>query len=398
MLPTTSNFKTAVRTSHQVITKAEVRSPDGALLLTLSFSAGLDKGGVKLSAGQVVVDAENNVRRSFSLDILSDPTSTLVPSNYSSILAPFGNEVWVYRGVQYSTPITLLSADVSNQEFVLVGVFRISGFDANITNDGVSISIKGEDRSNYVSRNTWQGAYQLTSGSELSVALKAMIVDRYPACQFNFTPTTFTVGTIVYGTTIGGDPWADAVHLANLCGQDLYFDSNGYCSLNPLPILANSDADFTQIQGASNFTIINSKRAMVNKDVFNQIILDVQPTDGSAPYKVIAADLEPTSPTYINGKFGIVTKNLTTSLPATTTQAVTVAMALLNQHIGAQDVYNFALICDPSMDVYDILHATIAGLSLDNNLIIDTITIPLDVSTASEIVCRTIIQRTAVTL
>ena len=397
MLPTTSTFKSSVVASHQVITKAEVRSPSGTLLLALPFSAGVDQGGAKLSSGKVTVDAENLVRRVLAMDVLTGFQNNLVPANYSSLLSPIsGNEIWVYRGIQYSNTITLLDGTVSNQEYVRVGTFRITFFKANESNDGISMSLTGDDRSNYISRNTWQVPYQMASGSELSVALKTMISFLYPACQFNFTATGFTIGTIIYGTTVGGDPWADAVRLANLCGQDLYFDANGICVLKPLPQLANSVPNAVQIQGSKGFTITDAERALDNKNVFNNVILDVQPTDGSNPYRVAASDQNPQSPTYIGGNFGIVTKNVTTSVPTTKAQAYAVAVALLNQNIGAQDAHTYAMVCNPSLDAYDILQVYVPGLNVNTNLIIDSAIIPLDLATPEALVCRTIIQRNTV--
>lgn len=395
MLPTTAAFKAAVVQSHQVITKIEVHSPDGTLLYVLPFSAGTDKGGAKLSAGSVKVDGENNIRRQVSMSLLTDPKNTLVPANYSSLLAPFANELWVFRGIQYTSSVTLLDGGSSTQEYVRVGTFRITYFKAKETNNGIAMDIKGDDRSNYISRNTWQVPYQMTSGAELSVALKTMLAFLYPACQFNFTATGVTIGTVIWGTTIGGDPWADAVRLANLCGQDLFFDANGWCVLRPLPILANSVPSTVQIQGSQGFTITDAERELDNKNVFNNIVLDVQPTDGTNPYRVVASDVNPNSPTYIGGSFGVATKNITTSIPSSQAQAALVAIILLNQNIGAQDAHTYAMVCNPALDVFDILQVSIPGLQINNNLILDSAVIPLDATTAAAIVCRTIITRNA---
>ena len=397
MLPTTNTYKQTISTSHQAITKGEIRDSSGNLLLTLSMSAGIDQGGAKLSAGSVVVDAENNVRRTANVTFLTDPNSTLVPATYSSILSPMsGNEIWLYRGIQYPNPIQLLDGNVSNQEFVPLGVFRILDMDAKQTNDGVDVTLKGDDRSNWISRNTWQAPYQLTAGAELSVALRSMLTFLYPACQFNFTPTPYTISNIVFGTTKGGDPWADAVNLANLCGQDLYFDAYGYCVLKPLPNLSSAVPITTQIQGTQGFTIVDATRSSSNKDVFNNVILDVQPADGTAPYKIIAADLNPSSPTWIGGNFGTVTKIIQTSVPTSKAQAVANAQALLNQYIGSQDTHTYSMVCDPSLDAYDVLQVLIPGLSTNSNLIIDSLSIPLGLTDTETIVCRTIIARNTV--
>jgi hypothetical protein len=344
----------------------------------------------------VRVDGESNIRRTVTLDVLTDPTNTLVPANYSSLLAPFANELWVYRGIQYVAPITLLDGGTSNQEYVKIGTFRITAFNARETNDGIAITITGDDRSNYIARNTWQVPYQMAGGTELSLALKAMLSFLYPACQFNFTATTFTIGTVIWGTTSGGDPWADAVRLANLCGQDLFFDANGWCVLRPLPILANSVPSTVQIQGSQGFTITDAGRSLDNKNVFNNIVLDVQPTDGTNPYRVVASDANPNSPTFTGGSFGTVTKNITTSIPQSLAQAVAAAVAVLNQNIGAQDAHTYAMVCNPALDVFDILQVGIPGLNINNNLIVDSAVIPLDIATPAAVVCRTIIARTAV--
>ncbi len=91
MYPSSAAFKAAVLTDHVVVSKAEVWASDQKLR------------EIDIADGTVTVDSSSAVRRTCEVVLVTNRESTnLVPDNDFDLLTPFGNELRLFRGVQYS--------------------------------------------------------------------------------------------------------------------------------------------------------------------------------------------------------------------------------------------------------------------------------------------------------
>ena len=182
MYPASAAFKAAVVTDHVVIAKAEVWNQDQKLA-TLA----IDKGSVK-------IDVKSAVRRTCQVHLVTDrTTANLVPDNDFDTLSPFGNELRLYRGVQFAD---------GSEEYVPLGVFLMTDIDITDNNEGVEITVSGEDRSLKISRNKWLEPYQVVDGP-LEDAIEALLQDRYDDVQTNFPTTNVSINQVVLGSEIG---------------------------------------------------------------------------------------------------------------------------------------------------------------------------------------------------
>ena len=90
MYPSSAAFKAAVRTNHIVVSKAEVWASDQKLQ------------EINISDGNVKIDSGSAVRRTCEVTLVtSRESNNLVPDNDFDLLTPFGNELRLFRGVQY---------------------------------------------------------------------------------------------------------------------------------------------------------------------------------------------------------------------------------------------------------------------------------------------------------
>jgi uncharacterized ubiquitin-like protein YukD len=154
MYPTSGDFKTAVAIDHKVIAKAEVWSSDRKLI------------DLDIDKGKVSVTTSNSIRRSCEINLTTDRTSAnLVPEDGFDFIAPFGNQLKVYRGIEFAD---------GTEEYIPLGVFVITEVLVQDKNEGVSIIIKGEDKSIICSRNKWTSTYQMVNGS-LETSLTALL-------------------------------------------------------------------------------------------------------------------------------------------------------------------------------------------------------------------------------
>jgi hypothetical protein len=368
MYPTSAAFKTAVKTDHIVISKAEVWSED-RILLTLS-----------IDTGKVSVNTNNSIRRTCEIHLTTTrETTNLVPDDGFDFLAPFGNQLRLYRGIQYAD---------GTEEYVPLGVFVITDVKVTDTNDGVSMTIMGEDKSIIISRNKWTSTYQMVNGT-LETSLTALLQNRYPDIVTDFPTTNVTINQIVLGADTGLDPWKDAVYIAGLVGYDLYFDVKGVCTMRQFPTLDAASVVATYEEG-NGTTVTSLDRTISTKETYNGVIYTVEGSQVTTPIRVEVWDEDTTSPTYRYGVFGSVPTFITTNLIGTSADAIKAASLLLNTYIGRQEEINFSSIVDPSLDVNDVVYLSSNGAKVDRTVIIDSMDIPLQYEGALSVKTRVV--------
>jgi len=368
MYPSSAAFKEAVRNDHIVIAKAEVWASDQKLQ------------EINISEGSVSVDSNSAVRRTCEVTLVTTrETANLVPDNDFDLLTPFGNELRLYRGVQF---------DNGTQEYVPLGVFVITEVGIQDTNDGVTIKLMGEDRSIRISRAKWTQPYQLPNGT-LESALTDLLKNRYPDVELAFPVTNVSVNQVVLGSENSNDPWKDAVEIAELVGYDLFFDQNGVVQMQQFPTLDGSVVVALFVEGFGT-TITSIDRRISTKETFNGVIYTIEGSEVATPIRVEVWDEDTSSPTYRFGVFGEVPIFIESNLLATEIQAVRAAYSLLNTYIGKQEQITFSSLVDPSLDVQDVIYVKSNGAKIDRLVIIDSLSIPLNPEGEMSATARTV--------
>ena len=355
MYPSSAAFKAAVRTNHIVVSKAEVWASDQKLQ------------EINISDGNVKIDSGSAVRRTCEVTLVtSRESNNLVPDNDFDLLTPFGNELRLFRGVQYVD---------GTEEYVPLGVFVITEVSISDSNEGVNIKLTGEDKSIRVARAKWTQPYQMTNGT-LEASLTALLKTRYPDIEVSFPTTNVTINQVLLGAENDNNPWKDAVEIAELVGFDLFFDQNGVVQMKQFPTLDGSVvvALFTEGDGT---TITQLNRTISTKETFNGVIYTIEGSDVALPIRVEAWDEDSSSPTYRYGVFGQVPTFIETNLLSSESEAIRAALSLLNTYIGSQEVVNWDSLVDPSLDVQDVVYVKSNGAKIDRLVIIDTLDIPL---------------------
>jgi hypothetical protein len=356
MYATSAAFKSAIVSDHIVIGKAEIWNADRKLI------------DFDIDTGKVSVSTSNAIRRTCEVHLTTDRSSTnFVPDDGFDFVAPFGNQLRIYRGIQYAD---------GTEEYVPLGVFVITEVQIQDTNAGVSMSVRGEDKSIIVSRNKWTSTYQMVSGT-LEASLTALLQNRYADIEVDFPTTNVTVNQIVLGADSNLDPWKDAVMLAQLVGYDLYFDVNGIATMRQFPTLDAASVVATYEEG-NGTTITSLDRKISTKETYNGVIYTVEGSQVTTPIRVEVWDEDTTSPTYRYGVFGSVPTFITTNVLGTSADAIKAATLLLNTYIGQQEEITFESIVDPSLDVNDVIYVKSVGAKVDRTVIIDSMDIPLE--------------------
>lgn len=385
MYPVSARFKAAVAGVHTAVAKVEVRNNNGILLLDVTQY--LQTGGT------ISADETRQVRRTGSLTLGGLPLS-LIPDNEGDLLHPSsGNELWVYRGIQYSD---------GTDEFAQLGVFRMTKPVLTDSGDSVTMAFSLQDRSSFISRTSWLTPYVIAAGTNLGTALKAALASRWPAAAtpltYNFAPTTAVVPATTWGASPGqtNDPMADMIKLASDCaGMELFFDWGGVPTLRSIPDPTTSPVVATFVESPT-CPMTSLQRSLDETQQYNGVQLYCNGTGAAGPFVVTVWDTDPTSKTYYLGPWGQSPYQMTTTsipvdpqtLSQAQAQATTSAQAQLQLILKAFDATQLEAAPDPSWAEGDCATLVRARLKVNGNYVMSALTIPLDPESAETIVNR----------
>lgn len=232
MFPVSSAFINALHDTHTATLRCEVRSGgvNGRKLLDLYPTA-----------GSVTIDSHGTQRRTLSLNLVDDSYSTVstakynsyssiqsgyasytafnavnsgktygsivqivgydtttvaptyIPTTAYSALTPYGNEIWVWRGIKFS--------DGTIEEAPL-GVFVITEVNVSNGDSGTAISVSAVDRSIKVSRAKMTTTYASTPNGYFTEELKKLLSSRWSDISYDFPAVKNATLTNVYGNLL----------------------------------------------------------------------------------------------------------------------------------------------------------------------------------------------------
>jgi hypothetical protein len=332
----------------------------------------------------VTVDRTNVLRRTCSV-VFTDANQTLVSSAVPSVLTPFGNELEIYYGVQFSS---------GDQELVRIGIFEITDVDIDDSGADLVITLDGSDRAYLVQRAQFTDTYSIAPNTNVGLAIQAIILSRNItplAQQFNFAPTTFTTPSTPITYSAGDDPWTECCNLAAAIGCELFYDPNGVCTMIPIPDPTTAPISWYYDEGVNNIAT-EAERLISSDSAYNVVIRDGSGTGVTAGVRGIAQDTNPASPTYVGGSYGSVVDYQVSSLYTTDAQAQVVANADLLTNLGTIETLTLSSIVKPDSDIDDVIEVTRvrAGIPSGTKYVIDSFTLGLGVSGVLQSTCRAI--------
>lgn len=357
MYPVSDKFKAAVKHSHKVVAKCEVYSGTD-LLATLP-----------ITGGSVNVDSEGATRRRCTVRL--DGTDH-VPAETTGILhTNSNNELKVYRGIEFTD---------GTSELVPLGVFGIENTDIDDSGEGVSITVKGFDRSKELQRRRFTEVYYVDEGTNYATAIKDLINYKMPGLQYAFTTTTHTTPSMIFGTggwSGGGDPWEKATEMASNIGMELFFDNNGIVTLRPEPDPTVDPVVWEYAEGPESM-LLYLNRGISKENVFNHVVVIGNHSGLFAPIRADALDDNVNSPTYYLGPFGDVPTFHLSTMIFSQAQAEEVADAQLRKHLGTPESMRFISIVNPAHDVGDSVRVKRARINVNSVHVLDKLNIPLE--------------------
>jgi len=333
--------------------------------------------------GSVNLDTTQPIFRTLNMSLI-DQWGWLMPESPTSPLSAFGNEAWIYSGIEYSNGV---------QELIPMGKFSITSVIPTWTGGQTTISVQGSDRGYTVGLQALQNPINFNAGTTVASATQTLIGSIIPnGGQLVISPAAYAATLAATTLNQGDNPFTDAATMAGNSGLLLHFDVFGNCQLGLAPQLSGQNPSFTFNTGQGG-VLLSAQRPMSqigpSGPIANNFLMVYEGTSTTSttnpPVVGQAQDINPASPTYINGPYGIVTQFVYTSVAQGQQSANQAAQLLLDLSIGEADGLLLTTTPNPALDSYDVLQANIPELYVNGTYFLTAATTPFTLGSSQSL-------------
>jgi hypothetical protein len=313
--------------------------------------------------GNVTID-DKPIHRRWTID-MTDSIGNIVPAAATDLLSPLaGTELKLWRGIEFPD---------GTQELLPLGVCGITDLRIDDSGQGLHMRATCMDRAERVSASGLPDDYNVPAGANYVEQIEILLRSVWPDIPLSLPSTPYLTPKLVF--LAGADPWEKAQTMATNIGCDLYFDPNGLCIMQP--VIADKSPDWAYEEGEDSMLLYVNRR--LNRDtVYNHTIVVGESTSlSNGPVRGEAMDLDPSSPTYVHGRFGNRLKRRKTSQVTTTPQAVEAAQRDLVKYSGLPEQLEVQTLVHPAHEINDFFTVVREDTKVDSIYVASKITIPL---------------------
>lgn len=319
---------------------------------------------VTVSGGDVRLDATADIRGSVELET-TDPW----PEDSSGLLTPYGNEVFVERGVVFGN---------GSVEWVSLGYFRISDVEQDDAPDG-PLRITAHDRMSNVVDSKLEAPRQYAAGVQVAAVFADLVGDLYPGVPivFDFDATAATFST---SHVAEEDRYAFLKAIADSFGKIMFWDYQGILQVQTAP---DPTMPVWGVTHGEKGVLVRAARSLSRQDAFNAVVASGEVAGEKPPVRAVVYDTNPQSPTYWGGPFGKVPYKMTSSMIQTNDQANAAALAKLTRSLGVPYGIDFQAVPNPALEPLDPVKVSYANKPEEIH-VVETLTIPLAAESAMD--------------
>lgn len=336
MRPVSAAFLKAVSSSHQMNSRARV--------LTVPGQHGTDPDGtfIPLTDGGVTFDSTADVQGTLDLT-----TSYAWPASANDLITPYGNEIFVERGVVFGGGAT---------EWVSLGYYRIDQPEQQNAPKG-TIAITGSDRMQGIIDARLPQPQTFTSGTAVMDVIRALVLDVYPWAEFDYDASLDTRSLTADQTTTD-DRYKFLTDLITAHGMVWRWDYRGLVWIHPVP---DPTVPVATVKTGPGGVATQLSRTLTRTGIYNGAVAIGQQAGSSQPVYAVVVDNNPASPTYWYGKFGKVPQFFNSSFLVNSDQCVNSAVNMLLKSTGLPYEMDFAAIPNPALELYDAVRTEPGG-------------------------------------
>jgi hypothetical protein len=358
MRPVSAKFLQTLRGSHLAVFRARVCT---------TFQTGTNPTGVEIpiTGGDVKLSAGAEIRSTLNLT-----TTAAWPASASDLITPYGNEIYVERGVAYGN---------GQREWVGLGYHRIETPEQDEVPDG-DITLEASDRNAGLRDARFLAPRQFDAALTNGAVVTTLITEVYPAASISWDDTAVRDAEINRTIIAEDDRLGTLRDLVMALGKIGYWRYDGAFRIETPP--ATTGAPAWTIDAGANGVLVQMSRGLTREGVYNAVVATGEAGDTTAPARAVAYNLDPASPTYYYGRFGPVPRFYSSPFLTTNDQAASAAASILRQQLGLPYQVELSSIANPALEPYDVIAVKYPNASRSRTLntethVIDGVTIPL---------------------
>ena len=362
MRPVSAAFLSAVTGSHTMAVRARVVAPG---------QSGTDPDGTLIPAldGDVQLDAGADIRSTLELVTAG---AGMWPRRATDLLAPYGNELFIERGVQLGGGTT---------EWCSLGYFRINTPEQARIPDG-PIRIQGTDRMAGIIDARLTEPRQFDSADTLGNIVDTLVGEVYPGATIDWDDATDTE-QLGRSLICDEDRHAFLNDLIVSRGKTWYWDYRGHLLIKDPP---DPGTPVLTVSHGAGGVLVEMSRQLTREGVYNGVVAYGEAADTQAPVRAVVVDLAASSPTRWGGPFGQVPRFYSSPFIVSADQAASAAAAILRQQLGLPYNVDFGMIVNPALEPHDPIKIRFPG-GFDLH-VLQRLTIPLTATAAQTATTR----------
>lgn len=352
MRPVSAAWGRTIVGSHRALYRATVCE---------TYQTGVTPTGTRIEIidGDVIIDGTARIRSTLDL---TTPGAAMWPNRSNSLLAPYGNEIFVERGIHYTDALV---------EYVGLGYFRINTPDQEEPPDG-EIRIIASDRMGRIVKADLIDPQQFAVGASLGFIVTTLVQQVYPSAVVEWDDATDAV-VLTRSQIADGNRYEFLDRLVRGAGKIWYWDHRGVCVIKAVP---SETVPLWEIHSGPGGVLLEVSRKLTDEDVYNAVVASGEAVDTYDPPRGVAYDSNPLSPTYYSGRFGPTPYFLTSQAIQTKAQAVAAAETELRRRIGLPHNMDLTAVPNAALEPYDPVSVRVPREGHETH-VLDRIRIPL---------------------
>ena len=333
MRPVTDTFLATVKGSHQavfrarLITYGQTGTNPGRLNLDLTPA-----DEIPVLDGNVIFDTKADVNATIELW-----TDVDWPTSASDMITPYGNELFVERGVTYGD---------GTREWVSLGYFRIDSIEQDYRTGRIRVT--GSDRMSRARDERPQQPTVFPAGSSVGGIVDNVIGSAVPLLVSVYDFSAYTTLTTT-DHILDDDRVKFVRELLTSYGKISYFDYAGRLQVKSIPSYTGTEPVW-DIESGRNGTLVSMTQSLSRDGVYNGVVARGEPIGDLPPVEGRAYDEDPESPTYIFGPFGQVVRFFSSPFLNSQAQCVDAARAILESSTGLPHVMEMGTVPNPALE------------------------------------------------
>jgi hypothetical protein len=292
------------------------------------------------------------------------------PRNASGLLAPYGNEIFIERGIEYGN---------GQHEWVGLGYHRINTPDQDDAPDG-PIVLDASDRMSGIIDARFLTPRQFAATMTRGELVTALITEVYPDAVMSWDDTGVRDAVVGRVVTADRDRYDTLRDLVTSLGKVGYWRYDGVFRVETPPAVSGTPS--WTIDSGANGVMVKLSRRITREGIYNVVVASGEATDTTPPVWAAVADLSPSSPTRYGGRFGPVPRFYASPFLTSTEQCRSAAQVLLRKSLGLPYQVIVEAIPNAAVEPDDLLRVG------TEKHIADVVTIPLDQFTPIRIETR----------